>query len=388
MGNLICSKCNAEIIHGSPSCPKCGIHTMFYDINTPGRPYLIFQNFINICIKGEITPSISNSFNTTKSFGWFYDKLNDKDKKTYVTILKGLLTVKKRIPILYYPLEELSIIYRSVLKDNTYIFYDRFYSRWYADGDPDCEVEPEYTFSAKAIKENMEKVREYLKRFDILKGKSDYDKVKGVYDYCISNFKYDNQDGPNKFNIMGLILNKKAVCEGIAEFVKLALDYLSVKCIYVTGESDNPQKNEESEGHAWNIVYVEGKPYHLDATWDICGIEKLHRYDYFMLCDEDIKRDHIIKCVAPACTTKGKDYYTQNSLLAKDYPEFERIIERNLQKGVTHFMVKFLNITFTQDIKNRILDKASKIFVNQAKRNIKVKGCFDEKKQTCEFKFI
>lgn len=48
-------------------------------------------------------------------------------------------------------------------------------------------------------------------------------------------------------------------------------------------------------GHAWNIVNVDGKLYHIDTTWDdpisYDGRDIL-RYDYFLIDDDTMSKNH------------------------------------------------------------------------------------------------
>ena len=56
---------------------------------------------------------------------------------------------------------------------------------------------------------------------------------------------------------------------------------------------NNPDKGIKYR-HTWNIVRINGKYYHLDATFDntLGNDKKEIRYDYFNLDDQQIFRDH------------------------------------------------------------------------------------------------
>ena len=47
---------------------------------------------------------------------------------------------------------------------------------------------------------------------------------------------------------------------------------------------------------------LDGRPYHLDVTWDInlSGVSGI-RYDYFNLADKEILLDHVPSMKYPAC---------------------------------------------------------------------------------------
>ncbi|MBE6649412.1 MAG: hypothetical protein E7614_07845 [Ruminococcaceae bacterium] len=68
------------------------------------------------------------------------------------------------------------------------------------------------------------------------------------YDYTFSN--YDAYDA---------LVYKTSVCQGYAEAYSLLLDKVGIK---------NELCSSSQLNHAWNIVYLDGKPYHVDVTWD------------------------------------------------------------------------------------------------------------------------
>ena len=109
-----------------------------------------------------------------------------------------------------------------------------------------------------------EEVSNLLKSLD-LSNKTDYQKVKAIYDYICSNVTYDHDNLNDesyslKYTAYAALINKTAVCQGYASlFYRLALD-TGVDTRVISGEAGGP--------HAWNIVKLNGKYYNLDSTWD------------------------------------------------------------------------------------------------------------------------
>ena len=95
---------------------------------------------------------------------------------------------------------------------------------------------------------------------------SDYDKVKGIYDYICDTvtYDYDNLEDTSykrKFTAYAAFMDKTAVCQGYAlMFYRLALE-LGVDARLIAGIGNGG-------GHAWNIVEIAGQYYNLDSTWD------------------------------------------------------------------------------------------------------------------------
>ena len=61
------------------------------------------------------------------------------------------------------------------------------------------------------------------------------------------------------YSMYGVFINKTAVCQGYALTYAYMLNKLGIENYYCRSKALN---------HAWNIVYVNGKPYHVDITWD------------------------------------------------------------------------------------------------------------------------
>ena len=90
-------------------------------------------------------------------------------------------------------------------------------------------------------------------------------KVKAVHDYIIKNTAYDydnylaNQIPKADYTAVGLLKNKTAVCEGYAKTFSAFMNVLNIPCKLVSGTGNGG-------GHAWNMVKLGGKWYHIDVT--------------------------------------------------------------------------------------------------------------------------
>lgn len=95
-----------------------------------------------------------------------------------------------------------------------------------------------------------------------LDGKSDYEKIRAVYDSLTANVKYDNVHGSDytlKFTAYAALVDHLAVCQGYATaFYRLCL----------AAGVDTRIITSSNMGHAWNIAALGGTYYALDATWD------------------------------------------------------------------------------------------------------------------------
>lgn len=126
-----------------------------------------------------------------------------------------------------------------------------------------------YYTSAQQEAEVDAAVATLLEQLDVW-DKSDYEKVKAVYDYICHNVTYDH-DGLAEYNASRkdytifsawkALTQGTSVCQGYANlFYRLMLE-LGVDNRIISGTGNGG-------AHAWNIVKLGGLYYNLDATWD------------------------------------------------------------------------------------------------------------------------
>ncbi|MDO5346352.1 MAG: leucine-rich repeat protein [Lachnospiraceae bacterium] len=100
-----------------------------------------------------------------------------------------------------------------------------------------------------------------------LAGKSEYGKIKAIYDYICGNVKYDHEHGEDyklRYTAYAALIDGSAVCNGYAVlFYRMALE-AGLSTRYVSGYT----ASDGSGSHAWNIVRINGLYYNLDSTWD------------------------------------------------------------------------------------------------------------------------
>lgn len=87
---------------------------------------------------------------------------------------------------------------------------------------------------------------------------NDIQKVVYIYDLLRRQIKYNYNRKEASINIRSLrvLLSDSGVCAGYATVFKDLMDRQGIKCEYISGN-----------GHAWNIVTIDGKIYPVDVTW-------------------------------------------------------------------------------------------------------------------------
>lgn len=104
---------------------------------------------------------------------------------------------------------------------------------------------------------------------------TDAEKALILHDRLILRCAYDF-DGYNfnRYDMYGALAEGLAVCEGYTKAYSYLLDQLGIKNYFC---------ESRDLVHAWNIVYVDGLPYHVDVTWDDPDRSARVDHDNFLL---------------------------------------------------------------------------------------------------------
>ena len=138
---------------------------------------------------------------------------------------------------------------------------------------------------------------------------TDAEKVLYLHDYVVNNVVYE-MVGEHQ-NAYGALISGKAVCAGYADAYLRLLTEVGIQARTMTGTGNG-------EPHAWTQLYLDGKCYYTDTTWDapfITGTsEQILTHNYFNLSYKKMASDHIfdaesLKYVDKNCTHSGLDYY-------------------------------------------------------------------------------
>ncbi len=150
---------------------------------------------------------------------------------------------------------------------------------------------PEYTLAAADYKAAQDAYNQELDAIvaQVSAGATDAEKVLFIHDYLAAHYEYDYEHtDENKISDAYTFLKEgKGVCQAYMLTFSALMDKLGIPVSYVESDSLN---------HAWNVVKLDGKWYHVDVTWDdpAIGSETTPSADvlgavghgYFLLSDE------------------------------------------------------------------------------------------------------
>lgn len=287
-----------------------------------------------------------------KNERYYYSIMNKAEQEAYKCIYQGLQNRSYQIHITSLnDIGSLQVIYIKLLFDNPLFYYvnQRVIK---ASGVPfDYYLMPEYLYSQREIEQLNRQVKGIV-AYICKKAKSfqsEFRMEKYIHDSIVKSVAYDydalmKDNCVDAHSIIGALLKKKAVCEGIAKAFKLLCNELGIKCIVVVGKAseDGNFLEEDDIYHAWNIVKIEGESYYVDVTWDNIYEENFMyvSYDYFNLTTEEICKDHIPEEKLPICrATKFNYFYFTNSFVGT-YEELKQLINDRIKKASIVFKAK------------------------------------------------
>jgi len=187
--------------------------------------------------------------------------------------------------------QELSGRIKDVIMDalkrddyTSYIVDSYFYSIRKLSGRSHIRLTLNYRETLAQTAEVDRQVREVLDRL-ITPEMNDHQRVKVIHDWIVLRLAYDV--GLNRYTAYEALRTGKAVCQGYALLAYKMFNAAGIPARIVEGavpESD----------HAWNLVRVGGRWYHLDVTWDDPVPDRggAVSYDYYLKTDEEMRKDH------------------------------------------------------------------------------------------------
>ena len=270
-----------------------------------------------------------------KQYRYHYSTMSGKQREAYDTLLEGYLNQAEEITIRVDSLDEAWSIRRALCYDVPEIFYIKAQKGRYNRLFSFATIYPEYRFDTETCIGILSRMEEETRRLaDRMKGYTDWEKVKELHDHIVRTVTYKDADAPYSHESPGALLYGIAVCEGISKTFKYMADRTGLTCMAVVGDaSEKGVLDPNAERHAWNIVYVDACPYHIDATFDnsLSAKESTIRYDYFLLSDEQIRKDHAFEGTPP-CTVRY-EYYQNNGHFAENKSRLLDLVQAELRPG-------------------------------------------------------
>ena len=198
---------------------------------------------------------------------FYKSKLNKKDQQNYESALNSFKSMRFEVDMQASNAQDLITVYSAILYDHPELFY---LTQRPNVGQRLGLFGFSFTFISSCIFSTSEVMRYNNELYKIAKDfqkqtenlKTDEEKILLLCDYFLKNVSYEINNDLNQ-NCATVFMQRKGQCSGIAKAVKFILDYIGIDCIIIDGEA---WSNGQGGLHAWNIVWINGVPYHLDVT--------------------------------------------------------------------------------------------------------------------------
>lgn len=291
--------------------------------------------------------------------GFYYENLEDTEKIAYELIAEKIEQMPLKIRIPYLDDEGLSRVFEALLYENPeYIFLS-----------DKCKVEtnafgksyflPQYIIT---LSEYAEKLKDLEKIKEIVDIKThgvsdDFDKEQIIHDYIIEKCEYVDKTGGDYSSVYGCLVNGEASCEGYAKAMKYLLDEADVENYIAIGNTTD--EDGTSQGHAWNIVQIDGEYYHVDVTWDDPVESSVkNKYAYLNVTDEEITVTHDVEeRFLGKCTSTEHNYYVNNSIY---FTAFDSTTRNAIVSEIVKQANRKNNVVSFKMADGKLLDEAEK----------------------------
>lgn len=300
-----------------------------------------------------------------------YTQLSEEEQELYGIILDGLLESACDVPIPETDEVVFEKVFQCVINDHPEIFYvDGYTFIRYTKGDvlTGNAFSGSYIYDPEEIARRKEQIEEKVS--EILVGVpaagSEYEKVKYVYEYLITNTEYV-QGAEDNQNICSVFLNGRSVCQGYAKAAQYLFNRIGIFSVFVSG------KVESGEDHAWNIVRVDGDYYHIDMTWgdasyvangpdaDYDGKLPEINYEYLCVPDSQLFRTHTIGSAVPvpSCDSMAANYYVREGayFTAADMDKAAGLFEKAYEDGNAYVTFKCADSQVYEEMERRLIEQ-------------------------------
>lgn len=185
-----------------------------------------------------------------------------------------------------------------------------------------------YQYSGEEAKRLEGLIREEVSR--IVRGArrktGNVERLRYVYDWFSGNLRYNRAEShpPEDYSVVGPFVHHKAVCSGFAKAFQLICKRLGIDNAYVYGRLEAG----DEVGHAWNLVWLDGYVYHIDATAGVTFFEEVGRLAYpcFLCTTEEIMRSRLIEMPFTSRDNPQKTYLSSIGCRFEDARTLEQIL--------------------------------------------------------------
>ena len=258
---------------------------------------------------------------------WCYERLSGLEQVAYDAVKNCLSHLMPSWNCGSIPQETIQKAYDCVLLDHPEIFWSDGYTyvtSYVNNSVSGHHIEFKYNMEREEIEQANDEI--YQSLLDIVKtiGRMDpsYETVKAVYGYMIANCSYDELNLDQ--SLYSVMVDHSGVCASFAKSFEFIMQCLGIPCTVVRGRLTRTSGVLGTTlGHAWNIVNIGGRWYHVDVTSGLSVTSDTEMPDYRFLCitTDEISRTHVIEnpVAIPDCSSEDLEFFRHYGLTVDSY---------------------------------------------------------------------
>lgn len=259
---------------------------------------------------------------------FYRNRLNPEDQQIYDSLVEQWMHIRPEV-VVKRSNKKMTELLVAVMRDYPLLFYVDYHAPFTAShGVTQTRMGGNYLYSLEEARRLLDECYNWgvnLVR-QIPPNTDDVGKALWLHDWLVKNVTYGKKDPERAYNILGVIRDGEAVCEGIAKCYKLLCDLAEIPCIYVSGLLDGGR-------HGWNMIWLGGKATFVDVTSDICMKTDPARY-HFARKDEEMPCYEWDRNVIPAAVLRNLNYPICTAAVPGDLPGLVRKLEPGKNLGI------------------------------------------------------
>lgn len=325
-------------------------------------------------------------------FLYYYSQRNAFDKDIYQQIYLGLCSYAPKIRINNTSKEKAFEIYQDVLNDHPELSVIDPSEVNVEYSITEFWILPGYWFPEHQVYNNHMKFLDECTFIANRITNSQADELQkeiAIHDFMVRNIRYGLCEADHNISeklsqsAFSTLFERKGVCKGISMLFKCLADLVGLNVIVLDGEA----YDITWAPHAWNLINIGGKFFHVDLTQDIVTYQndRICTYDGLNMLDAEVAtRYRWNKGKFPKCIGSPLGFCEYEKLIVHDEMDLHRALKKQINQGksILYFRIMRGSILSCKT-QNEIADIVVQNIEDAMNRDVSIRYRFDKDSGKC-----